>query len=110
MGLITKSDCMSVTVLNQTVRYICHVVDVCSKLHKVFNDYCLFSVSDQLVVGIVFGCFWLKNRKKTYFCVTAWPLSSILGRRVTQVTKNCFNAHPQGLHECKIPQQICESW
>ena len=55
MGLITKSDCMSVTDLNQTVRYICHVVDVCSKLHKDFYDHCLLNMSDQLVVGIVFG-------------------------------------------------------
>ena len=30
MGLITKSDCMSVTGLNQTFRYIGYVVDVCS--------------------------------------------------------------------------------
>ena len=52
MGFITKSDCMSVTDLNQTVRYICHVVDVCSKLHQDFYDYCLYNMSDQLVVGI----------------------------------------------------------
>ena len=79
MGLITKSDCMTVTDLNQTVRYICHVVDGCSKLHKDFHDYCLFSVSDQLVVGVVFSCFWLNNYKnivlrynmtiEQYFCV-----------------------------------------
>ena len=57
MGLIPKSDCMSVRDLNQTVRDICHVVDVCSNLHKVFHDYCLFKIFDQLVVGIVFSCF-----------------------------------------------------
>ena len=57
MGLITKSDCMSVTDLNQTFRHIGYVVDVCSQLHKDFHDYCLLSVSDQLVVGIVFSCF-----------------------------------------------------
>ena len=57
MGLITKSDCMSVTDLHQPVRYICHVVDVCSNLHKNYHEYCLFKMSDQLVVGIVFGCF-----------------------------------------------------
>ena len=78
MGLITKSDCLSVTDLNQTVRYLCHVVDVCSKFLD-FHDYCHFNMSDQLVVGIVFGCFWLKNYKnivlrysmtnKQYFCV-----------------------------------------
>ena len=28
MGLISKRGCMSVTDLNQTVRYTCHVVDV----------------------------------------------------------------------------------
>ena len=48
---------MRVTDLNKTVKHICHVVDVCSKLHKVFHDYCLFSVSDQIVVGTVFSCF-----------------------------------------------------
>ena len=35
---------MSVTDLNQTVRYICHVVGVCSKLHRDFHDYCLFNM------------------------------------------------------------------
>ena len=79
MGLITKTDCMSVTVLNQTVRYICHVVDVCSKLHKDFHDSCLFSVSDQLIVGVVLVASDLKTKRKTflrygmtieqYFCV-----------------------------------------
>ena len=57
MGLITKSDCLSVTYLNQLLRYIGYVFDDCSKLLRVFHDYCLFSVSDQLVVGIVFSCF-----------------------------------------------------
>ena len=79
MVLITKSDCMSATDLSQTVRYICHVVDFNSKLPKDFHDTCLFSVSDQLVVGNVFSCIWLKNYKnkalrysmtvKQYFCV-----------------------------------------
>ena len=46
-GLITKSDCMSVTDVNQTVRDICHVVDGCSKLHKYFQDCCLFNMFDQ---------------------------------------------------------------
>ena len=63
MGLITKSNRMGVTDLNQTFRYKSHVVDVCSKLHKDFHDYCLLSVSDQLVVGIFFSFFWLKNYK-----------------------------------------------
>ena len=79
MGLITKINCMSVTDLHQTVRYICHEVEVCSKLHEDFHDFCLFNMSDQLVVGIVFGCLRLKNYKnivlpnsmtnKQYFCV-----------------------------------------
>ena len=80
MGLITKIDCMSVTDLNQTFRYIGYVVDLSSKLHKDFHDYCLLSVSDQLqlVVRIVFSGFRLKNYKnivlrysmtiKQYFC------------------------------------------
>ena len=63
MGLITKLDCMSVTDLHQTVRYIWHVVDVCSKLHEDLNEYCLFNISDQLIFGIVIGCFLLKDYK-----------------------------------------------
>ena len=54
MGLITKSDFMSVTDLNQRVRDICHVVNVCSKLHIDFHDYCLFNMFDQSVMGIWF--------------------------------------------------------
>ena len=79
IGWITGSDCKSVTDFNQTVRYICHVVDVCSQFHKDFHESCLFNLSDQLAVGIVFSCFWLKNYKnillrysmtfKQYFCV-----------------------------------------
>ena len=57
MGLITKIDCMIITDLHQTVRYICHVIEVCSRWHEDFHDYCLCYMSDQLVVGIVFGCF-----------------------------------------------------
>ena len=36
MGLITKNDCMSVRDLNHAVGHLCHVVDVCSKLQKIF--------------------------------------------------------------------------
>ena len=57
MGLKTKSDCMSATDLNHAVRHLCHVVDVCCKLHEDFHDYCLFNMSNQLVMGIVFSCF-----------------------------------------------------
>ena len=57
MGLTTKIDCMSVTDLHQTVKFLCHVFEVCPKMHENFHDYCLFNISDQLVVGIVFGCF-----------------------------------------------------
>ena len=32
-------------------------------MHMDFHDYCLFNVSDQLVAGIVFACFCLKNYK-----------------------------------------------
>ena len=69
MGLITKSDCMSVTDLNQTVRYICHVVDICSTLHKQFQDYCLLRLSDQLVVGIVFWLLVIENLQKHTFAL-----------------------------------------
>ena len=34
MGLITKSDCMSVTDLNHAVGHLCHVVDVCFELQN----------------------------------------------------------------------------
>ena len=70
---------MSVADLNQIVRDMCHVVKICSQLHKDFHDCCLFNMPDQLVAGIAFSCFWLKNYKnivlrysmtiKQYFCV-----------------------------------------
>ena len=41
-----------------------------------FHDYCLFNMSDQLVVGTVFSCFRSKKYKKYSFGVTAWPLIS----------------------------------
>ena len=79
MGLITKSDCMSVTDLNHAVRHLCHVVDVCSELVKDFHDYCLFNMSDHIAFGIVSSYFWLRNYKnivlrysmtsRQYFCV-----------------------------------------
>ena len=31
-------------------------------------------------------------------------------RRVTQLTKNGLNAQQQSLHDCKISEQLCESW
>ena len=48
MGLITKSECMSVT--DHAVRYLGHVDDVCSKLQKIFW-LLLFNVSDHLVAS-----------------------------------------------------------
>ena len=79
MGLITKSDCMSVTDLNHAVRHLYHVVDACCKSLKYFHDYCLLNTSDQTVVGIGSICIWLKNYKnlvlrysmtsEQYFCV-----------------------------------------
>ena len=69
MGLITKSECLSVTDLNQTVRFICHVVDVYSKLHKDFHDYCLSNISDQLVVGIDFGVLLIEKLQKPSFAL-----------------------------------------
>ena len=63
MSLITKIESVSVTNLNHKVRHICHVVDVCSKPLKDFHDYCLFHIFDQLVVVMVYSCFWLKNYK-----------------------------------------------
>ena len=49
--LMSKSDCMGVTDLNHAVGHLRHVVDVCSKLHNDFYDYCFFTVSDQLVAS-----------------------------------------------------------
>ena len=69
MGLITKSDCVSVTDLNHAIRHLCHIVDVCSKLLKDFHDYCLLNMSDQIVLGIAFGFFWLKNYKNIVFAL-----------------------------------------
>ena len=66
MGLITKSDFLSVTDLNHAVRHLDHLVDICSKLLKDLHDYWLFNMSDQIVVGIVFNCFWLKNHKNLF--------------------------------------------
>ena len=63
MGLISKSDCMSVTDLNHAVRHFYDAVDVCSKLLNDFHDYCIVNMSGQPVRGIVFSCFWLKNYK-----------------------------------------------
>ena len=48
---------MSVAVLNQTVRDIGHVVDICSELNEDFNDFLLFNLFNQLVVGISFSLF-----------------------------------------------------
>ena len=62
-GFDNQSDCMSVTDLNHAIRHLCHVVDGCSKLLKEFHDFCLLNMSDQMVVGIVFSCFWLKITK-----------------------------------------------
>ena len=36
---------------------------------NVFHDYCLFNMSDQVVVGNKFSCFWLKNYKKHSFAL-----------------------------------------
>ena len=79
MSFITKNDRIIFTDVIRTVRHICHVVDSFSEVLKYFHDYFLLNMSDQLVVEIVFSCFWLKNYKnlvlrysmtiKLYFCV-----------------------------------------
>ena len=61
MGLTTKKDFMSVNYLNYAVRHLCRVVDVCSTLLKDLLDFCPFNMSEHLVVGLIFSCFWLKN-------------------------------------------------
>ena len=57
MPLITKGDCMSVTDLNQRVRHLGQVVEVFPILPDDFHENCLFNMSDQLVVKIVFSRF-----------------------------------------------------
>ena len=52
MSLITRSDCVTVTNLNHTVRHIRYVVNVCCNLLRDFNDYCLFNMFDQIAVRI----------------------------------------------------------
>ena len=70
---------MSAKDLNHTVRHIIRVVDIFFLItSNVFHGYCLFNMSDQLFVRIVFSCIWLKNYKsivlrysmtfKQYFC------------------------------------------
>ena len=49
--LMSESNCLSVTDLNHAAGHLRHVVDVCSKLHKVFFDECFFTVFDQLVAS-----------------------------------------------------------
>ena len=109
MGLITKSDCMSVTDLNQTVSDIWHVVDVCTKLHKDFHDFCFFNLFDQLVGGIVFNCLWLKKLQKQ-FCVTARPLRITFVSKCHKTNKKGLDEQQQSLQNCKKPQQICKYW
>ena len=70
MSLITKNKFMSVTDLYHTVSYIWHVVAwrFSSKLPMDFHEYCRPNMSGQLVIGIVFYCFWLKDYKNKIFC------------------------------------------
>ena len=91
MGLITKSDYMSATDLNHAITHLCHVVDVCSKMLKDFQDYCLVNMSDQKVVGIAFSCFWLRKKlQKLSFCATAWPVSSTFASESYSTVKKWF--------------------
>ena len=70
---------MNVREFNHSTRHIWHAVYVFSKILKDFHEYRLINVSNQLVVGIDFSCFWLKNYEnevlrygmtiKQYFCV-----------------------------------------
>ena len=64
-----QSGCMSVTDLNQLVRYICHVVEVSSKLHNDFKDHCHFNSSAQLVSAIVSWLFLIEKLQKHSFAL-----------------------------------------
>ena len=107
MDLITKSGCMSITDVNHAVRHLCHVVDVCSKLLKDFHDYCLFNMSDQIVVGIVFSCFWLKNYKNI---VLRYSMTSKQTSKSSSNNKNSLNPQQRSLHDYKIPHSTCGNW
>ena len=74
---------------NQAVTCICHVVDVCSNLHKDFHDYCLFNTSDQIVVGLVFSCFRLKNYKKIVLRRSVTINTTVASKRHS-TNKKCF--------------------
>ena len=85
IALITKSDSVNVTnPYSQTPYY---VVDICSNLLKDFHGDCHFNMFDQIVVGIDFTCFRLKNYKKHSFALQHDQYAEFLRRRVTQITK-----------------------
>ena len=110
MSLISESDCMSVTDLNQAVRHLCHVVETCSKLLKDSHDYSLFRKSDQKVVRNVFSFFLIEKLQKHSFALQHDQYAVLLRRRATQLLEIGLNAQQWSPHNCKTPQKICESW
>ena len=93
-----------------TFNYLSYVVDVCFDVFKDFYDLCLFNIFDQIVVGIVSTCFWLKNYKKQCFALQHDRCAVLLRRIVAQITEKSLNAQQRSLHDCKIPRKNCESW
>ena len=100
---------MSVTDLNHTIVHVCHLIDVFLKLLKVFHDYCLFKVSDQLVVGICFYLLLIENYRNKILALQQNHSSELLRRTVTQITKNGLNAQQLRQKDGKLPQKACES-
>ena len=80
------------------------------KLPTNFHEYCLFDMSLQFFMEIVFSSSDWKTTKIS-FCATVWPISrTIAVRSKTNNKKWCWNAQQISLHDCKLPQQFGESW
>ena len=43
-------------------------------------------------------------------CATTWPLSCTFASKSHWYIKKGLNVQQRSLHDCKTPQQICESW
>ena len=95
---------MSVTDPNHAVRHSCHV-DVCSKLLKAFYDYCLFNISDQIALGYVSSCFWLKIYKNRFLRYSMTSQQHFCIGELLKYKKNGLNAQQWSLDNCKIPDK-----
>ena len=109
MGLITKSDCMGAKDLNHAARLLCHVVDVCSKVLRLFMTIvsltCLIKKSWELFL-VVFG--W--ETTKTQFCATAWPVSKTFASKSHVTNKKCFERTATESAALQDTTKISEKW